>query len=178
MLLDIFGNYEMPFYKFGDIMFLDKIEEQKWVPFITGKFLQTGKHIDDALALTIVRKVEAHPYYVQQLAHQVWLRTGEECSEAIINEAHESIVCQLNLLFSNLVDSLTPRQINYLRAISDGVENFSSKATLQKYDLGSSANIKNLRKAMQQRDLIDIIPGQKAELQDPFFAYWLKQQRM
>ena len=177
MLLDIFGNYEMPFYKFGDIVFLEKIAKKDWIPFITGRFEKTGKHISDELAALIVDKVDAHPYYVQQLAQQAWLHTQSDCTEEIVNIAHESIVSQLNLLFCNLIDSLKPKQINFLYAIADGVKNFSAKETLEKYDLGSSANIKNLRTAMLQRDLIDIIPGKSIELQDPIFTYWLKQQK-
>ncbi len=34
MLLGIFGNYEMPFYKFGYLMFLEKIVEAAWIPYI------------------------------------------------------------------------------------------------------------------------------------------------
>lgn len=177
MLLDIFGNYEMPFYKFGEIMFLEKIAKKDWIPFITARFEKTGKHISGELAALIVDKVEAHPYYVQQLAQQAWLHTQSDCTEEIVNIAHESIVNQLNLLFCNLIDSLTTKQINFLHAIADGVTNFSAKKTLEKYDLGSSANIKNLRNAMLQRDLIDIIPGKSIELQDPIFTYWLKQQK-
>ena len=176
MLLDIFGNYEMPFYKFGDLMFLDKIAETDWIPYITGQFKKTGKLISNELAVEIVRKVDAHPYYVQQLAHQVWLRTDEVCTEETVADAHGSIVDQMRLIFSNLLDSLTPKQINFLHAVVDGVGNFSSKAILDKYELGTSANIKNLRKALLQRDLIDIVPGGKTEIQDPIFAAWLKQQ--
>lgn len=177
MLLDIFGNYEMPFYKFGDMMFLDKIAETDWIPYIRGRFKKSRKEIPASLASMIVRLVDAHPYYVQQLAHQVWLRTDSECSETIVLEAHESLVDQMRLLFSNLLDSLTPKQINFLHAVVDGVENFSSKEVLYKYELGTSANIKNLRKALLQRDLIDVLPGNKIELQDPIFGAWLKQQK-
>ena len=176
MLLDIFGNYEMPFYKFGDLMFLDKIAEADWIPYIIGQFKKTGKEISQDLAASIVRMVDAHPYYVQQLSHQVWLRTVETCTEETVAEAHENIIDQMRLLFSNLLDSLTPKQINFLHAVVDGVGNFSSKAVLDKYQLGTSANIKNLRNAMQHRDLIDVIPGGKTEIQDPIFAAWLKQQ--
>ena len=175
MLLNIFGNYEMPFYKFGDLMFLDKIAEKDWIPYIIGQFKKTGKLISSELASEIVRKVDAHPYYVQQLSHQVWLRTEGTCTEQTIAEAHSNIIDQMKLLFSNLLDSLTPKQINFLHAVVDGVENFSSKAVLDRYQLGTSANIKNLRKALLQRDLIDVLPG-KTEIQDPIFAAWLKQQ--
>ena len=177
MLLDIFGNYEMPFYKFGDMMFLEKIAETDWIPYIQGRFMKSGKQISAPLASMIVRLVDAHPYYVQQLAHQVWLRTDVECSETIVLDAHESLIDQMKLLFSNLLDSLTPKQINFLHAVVDGVENFSSKEVLDKYELGTSANIKNLRKALLQRDLIDVLPGNKTELQDPIFGAWLKQQK-
>lgn len=59
-------------------------------------------------------------------------------------------------------------------AVAEGVVNFSSKDVLTKYKLGTSANIKNLRKATLEKDLIDILPGNITELQDPVFEYWLK----
>lgn len=176
MLLDIFGNYEMPFYKFGDLMFLDKIAEADWIPYITRQFKKTRKVISNDLAAKIVRKVDKHPYYVQQLSHQVWLRTDKTCMAEIVEVAHENIIDQMRLLFSNLLDSLTLKQINFLHAVVDGVENFSSNTTLTQYELGTSANIKNLRNALLQRDLIDVLPGGKTEIQDPIFAAWLKQQ--
>ncbi|MDR0865849.1 MAG: hypothetical protein LBO74_13095 [Candidatus Symbiothrix sp.] len=55
-----------------------------------------------------------------------------------------------------------------------GETNFSSKEVLRKYDLGSSANIKNLKKATLEKDLIDILPDNQIVLQDPAFEYWLK----
>ena len=59
-------------------------------------------------------------------------------------------------------------------AIADGMFNFSSKEVLTKYQLGTSANIKNLRKAALEKDLIDILPGNLIEIQDPIFEYWIK----
>lgn len=52
-------------------------------------------------------------------------------------------------------------------AVADGVTNFSSKEVLTKYQLGTSVNIKNLKKVATEKDLIDILPGNKIELQDP-----------
>lgn len=174
MLLDIFSNYEMPFYKFGDIMFLDKIGEEDWVKFIVSRFADTGKKISETVARLITQKVDCHPYYVQQLSQLAWLRTQKSCKEYIVDEAFESLVGQLSLLFSNLVDSLTAKQISFLQAVAYGEKNFSSREVLTKYQLGTSANIKNLKKAMQDKDLIDVMPD-VITLQDPVFAYWLKE---
>lgn len=173
MLLDIFNNYAMPFYKFGDILFLQKIAREDWISFISQRFSDTGKYIDNELCGRIADLVKNHPYYVQQLSQQVWLRTTTHCNESIVGEAFESLVNQLSLLFSNLIDSLTTKQISFLAAIAKGERAFSSKAVLNEYNLGTSANIKNLRKAVLDKDIIDILPGEKIELQDPLFEYWL-----
>ena len=174
MLLDIFSNYEMPFYKFGDIMFLDKISEEDWVKFIVSRFENTGKRISEENAGHIAQKVECHPYYVQQLAQLAWLRTKKVCDAPIVDEAFEALVGQLSLLFANIIDTLTAKQISFLLAVSNGEKNFSSREVLTKYQLGTSANIKNLRKAMQDKDLIDVMPD-AVTMQDPVFAYWLRE---
>ncbi len=174
MLLDIFNNYEMPFYKFGEIMFLDRIKREDWVVFIAKRFADTGKQISAELCGKIADLMKNHPYYTQQLSQQVWLRTPRKCTEAILQDAFISLIGQLSLLFTNIIDTLTPRQINFLIAVADGVVNFSSIEVLEKYRLGTSANIKNLRKATLEKDLIDVLPGNKVEIQDPALEYWLK----
>ncbi len=173
MLLDIFSNPNMPFFKFGDIMFLDKISREDWQEFIVRRFADTGKVIDVELSGIIADKVKNHPYYVQQLSQQVWLRTARKCTLAIVDEAFESMVRQLSLLFTNLIDSLTSRQISFLIAVAKGEERFSSQEVLSKYKLGTSANIKNLRTSLLDKDLIDIRVESKIEIQDPVFEWWL-----
>ncbi|MDY4627409.1 MAG: hypothetical protein SO440_00660 [Prevotella sp.] len=77
------------------------------------------------------------------------------------------------MLFSNIIDNLTAKQIAFLQAIANGEKNFSSCEVLSRYDLGTSANIKNLRKALLDKDLIDILPDSTV-IQDPVFSFWLK----
>ncbi|MGM9799571.1 MAG: ATP-binding protein [Muribaculaceae bacterium] len=173
MLLDIFSNYQMPFYKFGDIMFLDKISKENWIKYITNRFLSTGKIIADTTAGKIADYVDCHPYYVQQLAQISWLRTEKVCDDKIVDDAFSSLVSQLSLLFSNIADSLTARQIQFLRAIANGETMFSSATVIKNYDLGTSANVKNLKKALQDKDLIDIW-AKEITIQDPLFAFWIK----
>lgn len=176
MLMDIFGEYSNPFYKFGDIVFLEKIKESDWIDFIVSTFSRTGKIISKECAKYIANLTDCHPYYVQQLAQQSWLRTEKECSKEIVEGAFTGIVGQLNLLFCNLLDSLVVKQINFLKAVNNGEEAFSSKDVLERYDLGTSANIKILKEALLKKELIDILPSGKIVLQDPMFAYWLKNQ--
>ena len=46
MMLNIFGEYKSPFYKFGDIMFLPKISNGDWRIYIMDRFRESGKTID------------------------------------------------------------------------------------------------------------------------------------
>jgi len=172
--MNIFNNVDMPFYKFGDILFLQKICREDWVNFISERFEATGKKISHELSGKIADSMQNHPYYTQQYSQQVWLRTKKECTEAILTEALESIIAQLSLLFTNIIDNLTARQVGFLRAIVNGEENFSAKDVLRKYNLGTSANIKNLKHSLLEKDIIDILPKNKIVIQDPVFELWLK----
>lgn len=110
MLLNIFNNYGMPFYKSGDILFLSKIERAEWVTFISERFADTGKQISTELAGLIADKMKNHPYYIQQLSQQVWFRTPDSgCTKEIVEEAFNSLIAQLSLLFANVIDSLPPQ---------------------------------------------------------------------
>ncbi|MDR2510956.1 MAG: ATPase [Bacteroidales bacterium] len=174
LLTNIFSSYNMPFYKFGDILFLQKIKREDWVEFIASRFEQTGKSISAELCGKIADTMQNHPYYIQQLSQQIWLRTENECNTSIFDTALTDLIAQLSLLFTNIIDALTAKQINFLAALCNKEINFTAKNVLEKYDLGTSANIKNLKKALLEKDLIDILPQNQIVIQDPAFEYWLK----
>ena len=173
MLLDIFSDASMPFYRFGDIMFLNKISNKKWGEFIKNRFEDTGKKITNEQAEYLAELVDNHSYYVQQLAQQAWLRTKTSCSESIIDESLKCIKNQLSLLFVGQIDTMSSTQINFLKAVLDGETAFTSQENLSKYRLGSSANIKNIKTALISREIIDI-SDKKVEILDPIFKLWLK----
>lgn len=169
---DIFSNIEMPFYKFGDILFLEKINNKTWGKFIQKRFKDTGKSISANQARYLAAQVENHSYYVQQLAQQAWLRTKTACSVAIIDDSLQSIKNQLSLLFVSLSETLTVTQLYFLRAIIEGETTFGQE-NLKKYQLGTSANIIRIKAALLSKEIIDITS--KIEIQDPIFKLWLKE---
>ena len=174
MLLDIFSNAAMPFYKFGDIMFLEKIDNKVWGKFIQKRFKDTKKSISRKDAEYLAAQVENHSYYVQQLAQQAWLRTKTECSVEIIDNSLQSIKHQLSLLFVGLAEMLTATQLYFLRAIIDG-ETVFGQENLNKYRLGTSANVIRIKDALLSKDIIDIT-AKNIEIQDPIFKLWLKEE--
>lgn len=66
--------------------------------------------------------------------------------------------------------------MNFLKAVIDGVHSkFSSKEIIQKYNLGTSANIVRLKSALLQKELIDT-DGKETVLADPVFGLWFKKE--
>jgi uncharacterized protein len=174
MMMDVFTSPEMPFYKFGDILFLEKISVEAWIPFIQKRFAETGKKIESTDAGIITSLTDCHPYYVQQLAQQSWFRTEKECSSEIITVAFTTLVQQLSMLFQNLTDGLSNTQVNFLKALINEVEKFSSQAVVLDYGLGTSGNINKIKKMLISREIIDIEGGRITFL-DPLYKSWLKE---
>lgn len=173
MMMDVFTSPSMPFYKFGDIIFLDKIKKTDLVRFVQKRFKDTGKSIDKADAAMVCDLTECHPYYTQQLAQQIWLQTQRKADSAIVMASHERLINQFSFFFQVQSDSLSAPQINYLYAIIMKETKLSGKDVIERYRLGTSANVIKIRQALQEREIIDSLEGYP-QILDPYFAEWLK----
>ena len=177
LMENMFNDQSMPFYKFGDLMFIKKIPAHEWVAFICSKFQETGKTITEQQARKICDATENLSTYVQQLSWVVWYKSGESVTNADIDDAIDDLLEQNKVFFQREVEQLTELQLNFLRAIANGVTSgFSRKENIKKYRLESSANIQAVKKALLKRDLIDV-DGDKITFNDSLFKLWLKRQR-
>ena len=174
LMYTLFSSQSMPFYKFGDVLFLQKIPVEYWIPFIQQRFEETGKLISSDLANKICQTVENHSSYVQQLSWLIWVKTEREATEVDFNDAYTDLLNQNSMLYHNYVEGLTSLQINFLHAVADGVhDRFSRKEIISKYKLGTSANISRMKKSLEQKELIDISP-KMITFNDPVFRVWFK----
>ena len=173
MMMDVFTNASKPFYKFGNLLFLNKISTPYLVKFFQDRFADTGKAIREDAANLIAELVDNHPYYAQQLAQQSWLRTTDECTVTIVRAAHAALVEQLSLLFVTITETLTAQQLNYLRALLAGEKAISSTETMHRYQISSSTSVARSKAALIKNDILDNNAG-KISFQDPIYAYWLK----
>lgn len=173
LMMQLFENKSMPFYKFGDVMFLTKIEESYWTKYISSHFKKTRKEIHDKIALQISRDMENHPYFVQQLAYTAWTYTIKQCAAKEYNSALQMLLMQQTILFQKEIESLTNPQINFLKAVCDNVAMLSASDTLQNYKLGTSANVSRIKYSLVNKEILDITAG-GIEFLDPLFKLWFK----
>ncbi|MEA4886959.1 MAG: ATP-binding protein [Bacteroides graminisolvens] len=176
LMNELFEKRNLPFYKFGDAVYLPKISTSDWVKYICGRFEATGKHISKELAEKICRTVDNHSSYVQQLAWLVWIQTKEVATDQNFEDAFQDIVDQNTPLFEKQTESLTTYQMNFLRAIVNGVhKEFTTQEVLQKYQLGSSANVSTVKRALIKKELIET-EKQQVIIPDPVMRIWLKRE--
>ncbi len=176
MMSSIFLNRSMPFYQFGNLIWLEKIPTSDWIDYIVNHFEEAGKHITPLLAEEVCTAVDNYPSYVQQLASIVLnrLNAGECATSIIIKESVEELIRANEALFMQQVEPLTIYQMNLLRAIVLGIHSgYSEKSVRTNFDLGSPSNIVRLRQALIERDLV-YSELKKLYITDPVFALWFK----
>lgn len=172
----MFQNQSYPFYRFGDIIYLPKIAEEDWIAFIRSRFETTGKHIPVEIAQNICTMTDRYSSYVQQLSWLVWLKTQETATEEDLRYAANKLLDSCEPLFIQQTEDLSSYQMNFLRAIIEGVNTgFTQSAVLSKYHLGTAANITRLKKALTEKDLITTVAAKRVEMCDPILALWLRE---
>lgn len=72
-------------------------------------------------------------------------------------------------------ESLTTFQLNFIRAILNGIHtNFGSAEIREQYHLGSYSNINRIKKSLIDKELIDDSTGE-IHISDPVLRMWLEQ---
>lgn len=174
LMMEIFSNSNMPFYKFGDMMFLKKIPTEEWIPFICRKFHESGKTITEKQAEKICQVTENLSSYVQHLSWIIWYKAKPVTTNEMIDVAINELLEQGSLFFQREVEGLTELQLNLLKAIANGVDTgLTKKDVIRKYRLESSANVQGIKKSLVKKDIIDI-DGTVISFNDPIFKLWIK----
>jgi len=174
LMTKLFQSRKMPFYQFGEMMFLEKIPTDDWVTFICSRFEKEGKHISADVARLICETVENHSSYVQQLAWNVLAETDEEATMQDFENGLQALLAQCSGLFEQHIQGLTSYQLNFIKAICDGVHSdFGSKAVLEAYNLGTKSNISRITTSLQNKELIEV-SKEGIYLEDPVFKIWLQ----
>ena len=175
MMTEIFNNPSKPFYRFGDIMLLSKIETSKWISFICKGFAASGKQITETDAARIPKLMKNNSWYVQQLAHYTWSLTEKKANKAEIEKALNELIQANTPLYQKEVEDISATQLKLLKAVAKGEMQFTSTAVMQNYQLGTPRNVLKNKTLLINNDLIHEVDGQY-EFVDPAFELWFKKQ--
>ena len=180
LMSNIFQRRNMPFYQFGDMVFLGLIDTSRWVDYIVEHFADRNRHISRELAQRLCEQVENYSSYVQQLAWLLFsrLNEGETAIEPQLELSVSDLLDANEALFMQQIELLTAYQMNFLRAVAAGHHSgFGEKEIREDFNLGSPANITRLKKALVHKDLIEVQKRGQIYFTDPVFRLWI-QRRM
>jgi len=175
MMSEIFNNPSKPFYRFGDIIMLQKIKAAKWQSFIVKGFQRTGKQIDKNTAMLIPQSMKNHSWYVQQLAHYTWNLTKFKATVEEVNTALSELIHANAPLYQREIEIISITQLNLLKAICNGETRFTSTEVMQNYAIGTPRNVSKNKTTLINNDIVHDING-KLEFVDPAFELWFKKQ--
>lgn len=179
LMLNLFQNKRMPFYQFGDMIFIQKIPTEMWVPFICERFRSGNKVISEHYAEKICQTVENYSSYVQQMAWNVFTSTEDEVDKATFEQGFEITLDQTTPLFVEQTIGLTTYQLNLMRAICTGHhKDFSKEEVTNNFPLGTRNNLTRILKALTERELIEMGNDGTYDIADPILKIWFRQNMM
>lgn len=175
MMLDIFNKSSNPFYRFGQLLFLQKIKKEEWIPFIVNAFQKTDKSINEEQAERLCDIVKCHSWYLQQLCYFVWSGTTNEVTDEAIDRRVQQLIDTNMPMFMNDAEKLTAAQAAMLRAVADGEYRFNSAPVMKKYELGSAQTITRNKRVLAEKDFVEK-QGNKFVFSDPIFELWFNKE--
>jgi len=174
MMENLFQSRRMPFYQFGDTIYLGNIPVEEWVPYIRTRFEAKEKKISENLAAEICRMVDNHSSYVQQLAWNVMIETESEATRQNLKDAVHKLIAQSSPLFIQQAENLSSYQMNFLKAVSAGInDGFGRRSVIEDFNLGSKSNIARLVNSLTDKELIDKTKD-GVFFADPVFRLWFQ----
>ncbi len=171
LLKDIFENGNRPFYNFGKIKTLGKIPNKEFAKGIKRKFESTDRKISQSVIKNILDITEGHPYYTQQLCHELWyLSTDDHLNEKMVEKARKNILQYRSDFYEQEWSEIKSNiQRRLLIALADGVEDLYSEETVKNYNLKTSSHVQKAYKALESKDIV-----KDKKIIDIFFKSWIE----
>lgn len=173
MMTEIFNSPSKPFYRFGDIILLPRIERKNWITFICKSFQETGKNITEAESGMIADLMQCHPWYVQQLSHYTWNLTRKSVTKTDIITALNELINANMPFYQNETENKSSTQLNLLKAIAAREKQLTSSRVMNEYHLGTPRNVSKNKTLFINNDVIGESDNGYYFL-DPAFELWFR----
>lgn len=179
LLDELFLDKNKPLYRIAKSVPLGKIPMGKFKAFIHSRFKSVGMAIEEDLIEQILKITACHPYYTQQLCHEIFNICFSKKDVSIITPqdiepAKNKCISAQSYAYSTIWDGLAGKQKDLILALVLTPEaNIYSQEFLTKYELGAPATVQTAVKALEKKGLLDRQNGSYS-ISDIFFVEWIK----
>ncbi len=172
LMISIFRNPRNPMTSFGRLYTLDTPKLDGLDTSVRAYFFNSGKRITPEAVRLIRSFTRDHTFAAQLLTSHSCLRTSFLCTEQIVRESLKGLIFQFRPQYQVILNQLSIKQINYLRALLIQAQGFCSRQKLLEYELGRSSNVCRVRNSLIKKEIIFSFHGETFII-DPLLEYWL-----
>ena len=171
---DIFENHKF-FYRINCNVPLATLDKRESMLYLRNGFLHSGKDLEEETGEALYLTAKGNPLIMNKLAAICDSLAIGYINKRILRSAVDYYFCDNEALYRSTMSNLTGNQVNFVRAVCDGAQKFSSSEVLKKYKLNSSANVFRLKEALAKKEIVTFDAEDRASVIDPMFENWLKE---
>jgi len=160
---------DSPMHRVAHPVDLRALPEEELQEFLAARFRSGGGRLGKDAAARISGVSRGHPYYAQQLAHELFHITRSPSSEDV--EAAIALTLERHsLAFSLMWESVkSPLHRRYLIGLATEPGVHRGKDFIRRHGLKSRSHVQRIEKQLESRGMIA-----NGEVVDPMFTLWLK----
>lgn len=167
-------EYKKILYRNVEVLPLSPIEEKDVVEHIVKGFLSSGKSIERELIHGPYTLFRGNMWYLNHMAAICGSKTIGYINSTILTEALSTIISIHRPEFQKIISDLTDYQLNFVKAVLDGVVKTSASDVIERYGFNSSANVKRLKDALMKKEIVSFNAKDEPYIIDPLFEHWLR----
>jgi len=177
IMQEMFQMESRPFYYSAEMMELNAIKKEVYVPFIMQKFEEKHRKIDLNLVENVYDLFNGHTFYVQKTFNEAFLNTPKRgaCTIKTISESIETLLEIYSPFFKVMLSEMPEKQkeVFYSIALDGSAEAITSAEFIDRHSLSSASSVQAASKRLLDRDLITK-EGKEYRLTDRLFSLWIK----
>lgn len=178
MMQAMFLSSARPFYRSADVMELNAIDKDIYVPFIVEHFESRKRKINPENVGKVYDLFKGHTFYIQKTFNESFADTpaDDECTLEMIRTAINSMIAYNETIFREILSNIPEKQKELLYAIAKegNAKQILSGAFIKRYSLASSSSVQAATKKLIDKDLITET-NNVYSVTDKLFAMWINQ---
>jgi len=176
MMQAMFMSSARPFYHSADIMELNAIAQELYIPFIVKHFTSKKRKINTENIERVYRLFKGHTYYIQKTFNEAFADTqqGKECTLDNLKNTIDNLIENNATIFKEILSNIPEKQKELLYAIAkEGeAEQITASVFIKRHNLTSASSVQSAIKKLLDKDIVTEI-NKTYSVTDKLFAMWI-----
>ena len=176
MMSELFNSPSEPFFMSCSPIYLEPIDKEKYVDFVSGHFSASGKSITRGCIEHVYERFDGHTWFMQYVFNRMFDMTDTDnpATLAMVESAIDYIIALFSPMFQELFMRMSEKQRTLLIALSKAgcVDAPTGEAFISRYSLKSASAVQGAMRPLLKDETISFYNGIYF-ITNRFFSIWL-----